>query len=280
MGLNHMNGRVQDAITGRFLSADPYIPEPGNTQGYNRYSYVMNNPMSWVDPSGFDGSYGGCTFISMSGKLVCGDSGIIMSAIFAERNPWLSWKAYENLSKRLTDISKTKVPPTVADSAPTDTPQSQCTNGSGSESQGYADYTMVVVNAEIAPFVLGLEAGSIFLHRPGSNLVHQYSYVGVGPGLGVGVGGTLQVGTVGLNSPNDITGFGVQASGFIGLKWGVAGGGFRDVPGVSGPNYYGGTAGLFVGGGASVSALGTYTKHEKSFPISKAPQQVRTALCK
>ena len=55
MGLNHMNGRVQDAITGRFLSADPYISEPGNTQNYNRYSYVYNNPLSNTDPSGFEG---------------------------------------------------------------------------------------------------------------------------------------------------------------------------------------------------------------------------------
>src|SRR5262249_22160085 len=53
MGLNHMNGRVQDAITGRFLSPDPYISEPGNTQSYNRYSYVNNNPLSQVDPTGF-----------------------------------------------------------------------------------------------------------------------------------------------------------------------------------------------------------------------------------
>lgn len=55
LGLNHMNGRVQDALSGRFLSADPYIAEPGNTQGYNRYSYVSNNPLSFVDPSGFEG---------------------------------------------------------------------------------------------------------------------------------------------------------------------------------------------------------------------------------
>ena len=53
MGLNHMNGRVEDAITGRFLSADPHVPQPGNTQSWNRYSYVNNNPMSMVDPSGF-----------------------------------------------------------------------------------------------------------------------------------------------------------------------------------------------------------------------------------
>jgi RHS repeat-associated protein len=54
MGLNHMNGRVQDAITGRFLSPDPYIPNPGNTQSYNRYSYANNNPVTVVDPTGFD----------------------------------------------------------------------------------------------------------------------------------------------------------------------------------------------------------------------------------
>jgi len=55
MGLNDMNGRVQDAVTGRFLSADPTIPNPGLTQHFNRYSYVYNNPLSYTDPSGFEG---------------------------------------------------------------------------------------------------------------------------------------------------------------------------------------------------------------------------------
>jgi RHS repeat-associated protein len=54
MGLIHMNGRIEDAITGRFLSPDPTIPDPGNTQSFNRYSYVNNNPLSRVDPTGFD----------------------------------------------------------------------------------------------------------------------------------------------------------------------------------------------------------------------------------
>jgi RHS repeat-associated protein len=53
MGLNHMNGRVQDAILGRFLSPDPHIPDPSNAQSYNRYSYVNNNPLSATDPTGF-----------------------------------------------------------------------------------------------------------------------------------------------------------------------------------------------------------------------------------
>jgi RHS repeat-associated protein len=52
-GLIHMNGRVQDSITGRFLSPDPYTTEPGSTQGYNRYAYVRNNPLTYIDPSGF-----------------------------------------------------------------------------------------------------------------------------------------------------------------------------------------------------------------------------------
>ena len=54
MGLNHMNGRVEDAILGRFISPDPHITDPSNAQNYNRYSYVNNNPLSFTDPTGFD----------------------------------------------------------------------------------------------------------------------------------------------------------------------------------------------------------------------------------
>ena len=50
-----MNGRVDDPEIGRFLSADPIIQDPYNTQSYNRYSYVWNNPLNMVDPSGYAG---------------------------------------------------------------------------------------------------------------------------------------------------------------------------------------------------------------------------------
>jgi RHS repeat-associated protein len=52
-GLTHMNGRVHDAVNGRFLSADPVVPDPYDGQSLNRYSYVRNNPLSFTDPSGF-----------------------------------------------------------------------------------------------------------------------------------------------------------------------------------------------------------------------------------
>ncbi|VVM26169.1 hypothetical protein BSPWISOXPB_5790 [uncultured Gammaproteobacteria bacterium] len=47
-----MNGRVYDPQIGRFLSADPYIQSPYNTQSYNRYSYTINNPLKYTDPTG------------------------------------------------------------------------------------------------------------------------------------------------------------------------------------------------------------------------------------
>lgn len=51
--LVHMGGRVYDPSLGRFLSADLFVQAPLNTQSYNRYSYVFNNPLSLNDPSGY-----------------------------------------------------------------------------------------------------------------------------------------------------------------------------------------------------------------------------------
>jgi len=53
VALIHMNGRVYDPRTGRFLQADPTIQAPGNLQSFNRYTYVQNNPFFYTDPSGY-----------------------------------------------------------------------------------------------------------------------------------------------------------------------------------------------------------------------------------
>lgn len=52
-GIIHMNGRIYDASLGRFLQADPMVQAPENSQNLNRYSYVLNNPLSYTDPSGY-----------------------------------------------------------------------------------------------------------------------------------------------------------------------------------------------------------------------------------
>lgn len=50
--LINMNGRMYDPVVGRVLSPDNFVQNPYSTQGYNRYSYVMNNPLKYTDPSG------------------------------------------------------------------------------------------------------------------------------------------------------------------------------------------------------------------------------------
>jgi hypothetical protein len=48
-----MNGRMYDPVIGRILSPDPLVQTPGYTQSYNRYSYCLNNPLRYTDPSGY-----------------------------------------------------------------------------------------------------------------------------------------------------------------------------------------------------------------------------------
>jgi len=50
--LINMNGRVYDPIIARFLSPDNYVQAPESSQGFNRYSYCLNNPLKYTDPSG------------------------------------------------------------------------------------------------------------------------------------------------------------------------------------------------------------------------------------
>jgi RHS repeat-associated protein len=52
-GLIHMNGRIYDPVLGRFLSADIVVQFPDAITSYNRYAYVMNNPLAYTDPSGY-----------------------------------------------------------------------------------------------------------------------------------------------------------------------------------------------------------------------------------
>ncbi|VEN72721.1 hypothetical protein EPICR_10220 [Candidatus Desulfarcum epimagneticum] len=52
MGIIHMNGRVYDPEIGRFLSPDGFIQDPYSSQSFNRYTYCLNNPLQYTDPSG------------------------------------------------------------------------------------------------------------------------------------------------------------------------------------------------------------------------------------
>jgi len=58
-GLYYYGARYYDATMGKFISADTIIPNPANTQAFNRYSYCLNNPLKYMDPNGHVVTIGG-----------------------------------------------------------------------------------------------------------------------------------------------------------------------------------------------------------------------------
>ncbi|MEO6062344.1 MAG: RHS repeat-associated core domain-containing protein, partial [Thermoflexales bacterium] len=72
-GTIFMSAREYLPSLGRFLSADSIVPGAGNPQALNRYSYVFNSPLGFVDPSGHDpaGSQNNCNY----GAQGCGGAG-------------------------------------------------------------------------------------------------------------------------------------------------------------------------------------------------------------
>jgi RHS repeat-associated protein len=52
VGLIYMRARWYDPTLGRFLTLDPRLPGIWNSQDWNRYVYVRNNPVGLTDPEG------------------------------------------------------------------------------------------------------------------------------------------------------------------------------------------------------------------------------------
>ena len=71
-GLYYYNARYYDPALGRFISADTIVPDPTNPQALNRYSYVLNNPLKYTDPSGHG-------FFDFIGDIWDGITGIFSS---------------------------------------------------------------------------------------------------------------------------------------------------------------------------------------------------------
>ncbi|XXT19702.1 RHS repeat-associated core domain-containing protein [Sorangium sp. So ce429] len=50
LGLINMRGRMYDPVIGRFLTRDPLVANHLSGHSLNPYSYVLNNPLAYVDP--------------------------------------------------------------------------------------------------------------------------------------------------------------------------------------------------------------------------------------
>jgi RHS repeat-associated protein len=53
-GLVFLRARYYDPLTGRFISRDPFAGYIQLSQTLNRYAYVVNRPIHFIDPSGLD----------------------------------------------------------------------------------------------------------------------------------------------------------------------------------------------------------------------------------
>jgi RHS repeat-associated protein len=51
-GIYYYGARFYDPEIGRFISADAIVPDLANPQSLNRYTYVLNNPLKYIDPTG------------------------------------------------------------------------------------------------------------------------------------------------------------------------------------------------------------------------------------
>jgi RHS repeat-associated protein len=67
--LYHMGARHYDPALGRWISADTLVPDPSSPQSFNRYSWVLGNPLKLVDPNGEAG---------VPPKLIRGASGTFL----------------------------------------------------------------------------------------------------------------------------------------------------------------------------------------------------------
>ena len=84
-GLVNMRGRIYDPKVGRFLSTDPIVSRPGFAQSWNPYSYVLNSPLNFTDPSGFEPAQmaftgqDGVTYATAPGVTIEPDAGFKMA---------------------------------------------------------------------------------------------------------------------------------------------------------------------------------------------------------
>ena len=69
-GLYYYGARYYDADIGRFTTADIVPGSPTDPQSLNRYVYVKNNPMKFIDPSGTSDEFTHTRFAAPAMKMV------------------------------------------------------------------------------------------------------------------------------------------------------------------------------------------------------------------
>ena len=117
------------------------------------------------------------------------------------------------------------------------------------------------------------EGGAVLAVDMDTGQIHVYKFVAYGVGLGFGGAATVQVGEVDMDDPKDITGWGLEVSGFAAAVHGVS----AQITGTgpAGTGAGGAAVGYAAGGGAGISGMGTYTWYEGRYDLSNLPEDLR-----
>jgi RHS repeat-associated protein len=105
-GLDDFLNREYDPVQGRWISPDPSglnAADPSNPQSWNRYAYVLNNPLANYDPDGLD-----CVFVGDSGQDVESiDHQSSASECWGNGGYWADGYVYNNDSVHIDSQSDT-----------------------------------------------------------------------------------------------------------------------------------------------------------------------------
>lgn len=273
LGFYNYGARLYDPLLGRFISPDTMVPDPNNPQSLNRYSYTLNNPLRYIDPSGnvewdvewYDqgevgsdyGTWGSSWNLSLnfrpprasfySNYIIYNDS-LIYRGIYPSTNQqhMLDW----------SDISEWPLPNDIQ----------------------HSNYPNYIRKEPVQPWIyipaglgggygaLSAEYGRFLLVDPKTLEYHQFGYFSGGGGLslqGWSLAAQLEGGV--LYAPRDPTkmpDYSLTLSGFA--AWGKGYSGQFTTTGLRGNGEWGWSTGVAGGWGANASLMVTYSWHISS----------------
>jgi len=87
--------------------------DPSNPQSWNRYAYVMNDPLDWVDPSGLDP----CPNDNSWGAQLCKQAQAFRSTTYY--NTWNQFGVLQTVLRQIGDVSATLAGAPIGDTQTT-----------------------------------------------------------------------------------------------------------------------------------------------------------------
>ena len=182
VGLINMNGRLYDPKLHRFLQPDNNIQDPFNPQNYNRYGYVLNNPLKYTDPSGE--SVLGFVFGFFGSMYVHGGaaSGGQVNPFKWSHNDWNS--AFAGAASSAGSFYATSTASGFANNY-LDNYNNKPVLGASAVGPGYADVHAFVSNDKLSfwEFFNSANSSAFENRNTVSSLITNSTFVGIGYGL-------------------------------------------------------------------------------------------------